>query len=354
MTTPNQNEPAPTKALTVAPKREIRVVEDESPAAYMLDTAKFEHCYRLAEAMSRASLLPKHLKGANQDEAKANCFLVVNQAMAWKLNPFLIMGETYEVQGKLGFQGKLIISVMNTRAGLREKLNFEFNDKKGDDLAVTVSGRFIGEDSPRTVTVSVGQAKTSNSMWIKDPEQKLIYTGAIRWARRHAPEIVMGVMIEEDLEAMREEAHIASLKQVKQPVFEGPQPPALPEPEPEKPKRPRKTLVEEPLDTPSPDPIPKGEPTAAPSPSQVPVTVPPPQIEAPAEKELRELNETLTKLCDGVGISQDQLILYMRAEKWLKPHHKKPTDLSSMMLKAFVKGWQGAPDEMVKRIKGAK
>lgn len=340
MSTPAQTQQT---TLTVAPKREIRVVEDESPASYMLDTAKFEHCYRVAEAMSRASLLPRHLKGANPDEARANCFLVVNQAMAWKLNPFLIMGETYEVQGKLGFQGKLIISVMNTRAGLREKLAFDFNGKTGDDLAVTVSGRFIGEDTPRTVTVSVGQAKTANQMWLKDPEQKLIYTAAIRWARRYAPEVVMGVMIEEDMEAMREEAHIASLRQAKSPVFEGPEPKQLtdankPEPEktePEKPKRGRRpTLVEEPLPTPA-------------SSQPEPASTQPEQATAP-----EPTTSPLLKMATDNDVSVEQLNAYLLKERWIdaKKGQKAWSEMSSLKIEAFIDMWQKNPD-ITNRIK---
>jgi hypothetical protein len=365
MTTPNQTTPAPQTAVVVAPKREIRVVEDDSPLAYIMDTAKFEHCYRIAEAMSRASLIPQHLKGGTKEETAANCFLVVNQALRWHMDPFLIAPETYAIQGKLGYQGKLVAAVINTRAGLAEKLRYEFSGEKGTDgFTVTVSGRFEGEAEPRTVSVSVGQAKTQNQMWTKDPEQKLVYTGSIRWARRYAPEVVMGVMIEEDLDAIREEAHIASLKQIKSPVFDGPPMPALPEPhEPEKPKRTRSrpTMVEAPLD-PTPGTVqaePATNPTAAPM-APEPPTVPPPATspappnETPGEKELRELNETLTKLCSEAGITQERLIEYMREQKWMKQHHKTPSDLSSTMLKGFVKGWQGAPVEMVKRIKGEK
>src|SRR5690242_1685779 len=122
MTAPNT--PAQTQALTVAPKREIRVVEDNSTLAHLMDTAKFEHCYRIAEAMSRASLIPRHLKGGTPQETAANCFLVVNQALRWHMDPFAVAPETYEVGGKLGYQGKLVAAVINTRAGLADKLTY--------------------------------------------------------------------------------------------------------------------------------------------------------------------------------------------------------------------------------------
>ena len=39
-------------------------------------------------------------------------------------------------------------------------------------------------------------------MWTKDPDQKLAYCGALRWARRHCPEVVDGVLSDEDLDVM--------------------------------------------------------------------------------------------------------------------------------------------------------
>jgi len=48
------------------------------------------------------------------------------------------------------------------------------------------------------VKVSVGQAKNDNQMWKKDPEQKLAYTGATKWARRWCPEILLGILIDDD------------------------------------------------------------------------------------------------------------------------------------------------------------
>src|SRR5436309_14194879 len=94
----------PTTAVAAPKPREIRTVEDHSAVSYLMDTARFEHCYRIAGAMARASLIPKHLKGDTYEPTQANCFLVVNQALRWNLEPFSVAPEPYEVGVKLGFQ----------------------------------------------------------------------------------------------------------------------------------------------------------------------------------------------------------------------------------------------------------
>lgn len=189
------------------PAKTVRVVEDHGPLAHLMDTARFEHLQRIALVMATASLIPDHLKGKNDQQTLGNCFLVVNQSLRWGLDPFAVAAETYSVQGKLGFQGKLIAALVNARANLRGKLRYEFSGA-GDGRTVTVIGQFQDEDNERTVELSVGQAKTSNKMWISDADQKLIYSAATKWARRHCPEVLLGVLTDDDLERIAETKEI--------------------------------------------------------------------------------------------------------------------------------------------------
>ncbi len=189
-----------------SPVREVRVVQDDSHIGFLMDTAKFEHMQRLAMMMARGSLTPAHLKcGNDENGTMANCFRVANQAIRWGMDPFSIMDETYVVAGKLGYQGKLVIAVVNSRAGLAGRLNFSYSGE-GDGRTIKVSGRFSGDAEPREITLSVAQAKTKNQMWVNDPDQKLAYSGATKWARRHCPEILLGVATEDELERMVESA----------------------------------------------------------------------------------------------------------------------------------------------------
>lgn len=211
--------------------------EDELSLA--LDADRFDQMTRIAEMMSRQSLLPDHLvvrpfwaanvKGvipptmhkttlkeygeeiynASIEQAEqrtaANCFRVVNQAFRWRMDPFSIVDKTYSIgDGKLSYEGQLVAAVVNTRAGLRARLEYDFTGEPGTDgRTIKVSGTFIDEVEPRTVDLSVGQAKTNNEIWRKDPDQKLVYSGSIKWARRWCPEIMLGVLTDDDLERIQ-------------------------------------------------------------------------------------------------------------------------------------------------------
>lgn len=202
----------------IVPQKDAKlVVQDDSSNSYLMDTARFEHSYRIAKLMASASLLPDHLWMNKQKEALpesqivGNCFLIVNQSLRWGFDPFAVAPETYSIGGKLGFQGKLIAAVVNSRAGLRGRLDYEFIGD-GEKRGVIVSGTFANDSEPHTVTVLLAAVRTQNDMWKRDPDQKLCYTGAIKWARRWCPEVVLGVATDDDLEMIKEtsEAQTAS------------------------------------------------------------------------------------------------------------------------------------------------
>lgn len=185
------------------------IVTDAVP---MLDTGMFEHMQRVAMVLATSPLLPDHLRGAKRgdvvtvyekEKIVANAFLVVNQAVRWMMDPFALAAESYVVGGKLAFQGKVIQALVNKRAGLKSRLSYEFSGT-GDDRKVVVSGTFEGETERRSVEVVMKNVKTANQLWKTDPDQKLVYNGCIKWARRFASDVVLGVLTDDDLERMAE------------------------------------------------------------------------------------------------------------------------------------------------------
>ncbi len=208
--------PASAPANGAIAKTERLLSHDDSiETGNLLDTARYEQMVRLSTMMAYTA--PKHLQGTARDPAVAwkqtcsNCFRIANQSIRWGFDPFAVMDETYVVHGKLGYQGKLVHGVVNKRAGLLTRLSQTYKNDTGkpDDLTIVMSGQFKDETEPRTVELSVKQGKTDNDMWTKDPKQKLIYSAAIRWARAHCPEIILGIVTEDDLERMRASGALA-------------------------------------------------------------------------------------------------------------------------------------------------
>lgn len=141
----------------------------------------------MADRMATAKLVPQALQ-----KSPGDCFLVIGLAVRWGMDPFAVAQEVSVIRGHLMVSGKLTAAALNTSGRLAERLNYTFSGE-GDGRTVTVTGRLTNEVEPRTVTVRLKDVRTENEVWKKQPDQQLTYSGARLWARRHLPEVMLGV-----------------------------------------------------------------------------------------------------------------------------------------------------------------
>jgi hypothetical protein len=154
---------------------------------------------RLAEVMCKGRLVPTHLQGS-----VADCLMVIEQAARWGLSPFAVAQCTSVIQGKLMFEGKLVAAVVNGRGELARRLDFQYQGT-GEQRAVRAFATLRGEAEPREVVVYLRDVRTRNEMWTRQPDQQLAYASARIWARRHMPELMLGIYGAEDDEVAGEE-----------------------------------------------------------------------------------------------------------------------------------------------------
>ena len=115
------------------------------------------------------------------------------------MDVFAVAQECSVIQGKLMHSGKLVAAVVNARGNLTQRLSFEYKGD-GDNRTIIVSGQLQGEPSPRVVDVILKNAKTQNKVWQTQPDQQLMYHGVRVWARRHTPELMLGVYSPEEFD----------------------------------------------------------------------------------------------------------------------------------------------------------
>jgi hypothetical protein len=181
-------------------KRPASTVEhfnpDDTGALYM-QTSLFEQVQRAALMLSRSNLVPAHLRG---EDKVADCFLVIEQAMRWRMSPFAVARNTYVLSGNLGYSGSLIGAAVNASPRVAGSLNYIYSGKQGTrERRVIVRGTLKGESEPREVEGTVENWATPQ--WkAADYDQRLSYRGAREWARRHMPEVILGVYAEDELE----------------------------------------------------------------------------------------------------------------------------------------------------------
>jgi hypothetical protein len=179
-------------------RREVRVVESRTN---VFDTAKFEHMLRIAKVMAQGSLVPETLRTNKQgllplEEVVANCFLVVNAASNWDMDPFMVAQACSVVHGRLMFEGKLVAAVLQQVAGIRLRYEY-FGNEFTEDRGVRAIGRFPNESEDRMVSGTVKGWRTNgtNNPWSKpsDFDRQLAYRSAREWARIHEPGAILGV-----------------------------------------------------------------------------------------------------------------------------------------------------------------
>jgi RecT family len=166
--------------------------------------------------------LPKYLRGN-----VGGCLAVTMKSIHWGMDPFEVANKSYEVNDRIGWESQLLHAVIEARASLVERLNcsydgelvfadIEMTDEETGEKFVrqvvnlrestrtcTVFGRFIGDSADRSYTSPLVKfIKTTGSpLWKADTDQQLFYYSSRAWARKWAPDILMGAYSREELAA---------------------------------------------------------------------------------------------------------------------------------------------------------
>ncbi|WP_407796925.1 RecT family recombinase [Citrobacter freundii] len=175
-------------------------------AAAIFSPEGMNQLVRFAELMAGSkATVPAHLAGKTSD-----CLAVTMQAAQWGMNPFAVAQKTHVVNGTLGYEAQLVNAVVSSSNLLSTRLNYRWDgdwskvngkSDKSPSLTVTVSAVLKGEAEPRELTISMAQAGVRNSpLWEQDPRQQLAYLCVKRWARLHAPDVLLGVYTPDELQ----------------------------------------------------------------------------------------------------------------------------------------------------------
>lgn len=147
----------------------------------------------LAKMMAQTGFLPREL------QSPGGALFVMEQAMRWNMSPFAVAMETSFIQGKPMFSGKIVAAATTSMGAINGRLAYAYTGS-GDDRTITVSATLRGETEPREISVRLRDARTPNKVWTTQPDQQLAYHGARVWARRHAPEVMLGVYSPEEMD----------------------------------------------------------------------------------------------------------------------------------------------------------
>jgi hypothetical protein len=144
----------------------------------------------LARAFADSKMVPEHFK-----KSVGDCYIAINLAGRYGMDPWTLMQEMYIISGKPMMSGKLATAILNH--SLADPLRPTYSGD-GDERTITLTGRPENEVTPLAVQLKVKEAKTGNEQWKKNPDQMLMYAAARLWGRRYAPDILLGIVFDDE------------------------------------------------------------------------------------------------------------------------------------------------------------
>ena len=186
-----------------------------NPSAFLFDSQRMRALMDFSEMMSKAFVtVPKHLHSK-----PADCMAITLQAMRWRMDPYVVAGKTHVVNGNLGYEAQLVVAVLKNSGAVKGRPHYEY---RGDGGSLECRAGFIpaGEDSiVWTEWLSIAGIQVKNSpLWKVNPKQQLGYLQARNWARLYAPDALLGVYTEDELQvvpAQPAERHMGAAEEVR-------------------------------------------------------------------------------------------------------------------------------------------
>ena len=152
-----------------------------------------------ANTMAAAGLMVKDIFRNNP----GMCAGLILMCAPYRINPFQASWKCYitKPDAPLAFEAQLITAMINTAAPIKGRLRYSFEgDGPTRQCIVTAVDRDSGEvleyRSPMKKDIGV----QNSPLWKNDPDQQLAYTSSRGFARRHYPEILLGVYDREEIE----------------------------------------------------------------------------------------------------------------------------------------------------------
>lgn len=155
----------------------------------------------MANMMSQSGQMVRDFYRGNPGD----CAALIMICQPYGFNPFMVSWKTYKASknadAPVSFEGQLVNAMVNMSAPVKGRLKYNY-EGDGQERTCTVTGidRETGDEitytSPKVKEIAI----KNSPLWKNDPDQQLGYYSARAWARRHFPELLLGVYTREEIE----------------------------------------------------------------------------------------------------------------------------------------------------------
>lgn len=169
------------------------------PSSFLFDSERMNALMEFSNLMARGTVtVPKHLQGK-----PADCMAITLQAMRWRMDPYIVASKTHLVNGNLGYEAQLVVAVVKNSGAVKGRPHYEFRGE-GNNLECRAGFTPAGEEAVVwTEWLSISGITTKNSpLWKVNPKQQFGYLQARNWARLYAPDALLGVYTDDELQVV--------------------------------------------------------------------------------------------------------------------------------------------------------
>jgi hypothetical protein len=157
----------------------------------------------MATDLANSNLLPEAFRGS-----VPNILIAMDTANRFGIAPIEVMKHCHVIKGKLAFDSKMIIALVNRSGKLDGPIQYWLDENETECLAYGfING--VQYTGPK-VTLAMAKANRWGSLWNTLPGMMLRYRAAIFFTRLFIPEVIIG------LDDLQEQEDIASANRVQQ------------------------------------------------------------------------------------------------------------------------------------------
>lgn len=190
-----------TEIQHVMPPESLPVLATGGSSNIIFNPVYFDQVQRVARMYSECDLVPAHFK-----DNIPNCFIALQLARRFQMDEFMVMQNVYVVHGKPALEGKLIIALANQSPIFQSRIKYEFVGVKGEDSWGCYAHATVDGEDVQGTTITMDMVRREGwldkplSKWKTMPEQMFKYRAAAFFIRTVAPEIMMGMQMNDEAE----------------------------------------------------------------------------------------------------------------------------------------------------------
>jgi hypothetical protein len=147
----------------------------------------------MSNLMAQAGLMVKDIYRGNAGA----CMALIAVCAPYGLNPLQVSWKTYQTKpdAPIAYEAQVIVAMLNSSGVLKGgSLDYEFFGEGRGRYCVATGTLKNGGAVKAVQTPPLSQIGPQNSpLWKTDPDQQLAYYAGRAWARRHRPEMLLGI-----------------------------------------------------------------------------------------------------------------------------------------------------------------